>query len=582
MVRKFLNFLLQVNPLYLVLIYVLLQSFLYFHPFIHSARASFFFLAVDPELFARDIIRTTTLGTTTFFYKFMQILLGDNLANPYYLFWPYFVTCLFIAWAVFLIGKRISGGRNEVGILMLILLLVQKETINGAYVSLIFADFNYAHFTLPILFFALYFLFKEKYSFFTILLVTSFYFHLKTPAAITISLLPLLIFQISKKPKMVLSLLIPFILLIPKVMLTVNQLYGQGEFSSLDEKVEYMQMVIEREEIEGSMFFDTQGVTNLIVYSLFAIVGILTAQLIADKNLRSKVYFCHGGVFFTFGLGILIRIIDHFWGPLGEIVVLGYARASILGLILALATISLFFYQRIEVCKQANSLNLFFILALLYFIGINDFYFESFSDIISIIFSSKTLAKLVFAFTASLVTTGVVRLMNHNVATQTLLSVLLVLSLAYVSLKGVAMVYRSYKSHYPYFPFVPQASFFSFDLYEAGKWAKENTQKNDLFLVAFNEGKNEEDFCHGDFRNKSLRSCWCQDFLGTYGNPVAYREWKRRRNLLRNYLGTPLDQWDSLLSQENINYILSSKNLSWTKKSQAVFENNSYVIYRYQ
>ena len=168
MIRKFIDIVLKVHPVIWVLLYVALQALLYFQPYLHGTASSFYFLAVDPDLFPRDLARTSSLGTSTFFYKFMYLLLGPNVTNPFYLFWPYLVTCFLIAYAVYKIGCFVSGGRREVGLLMLVLLLVQKMPINGAFVSLTFADYNYQHFALPLVLFAIYFFLREKYFYFAL------------------------------------------------------------------------------------------------------------------------------------------------------------------------------------------------------------------------------------------------------------------------------------------------------------------------------------------------------------------------------------------------------------------------------
>ena len=581
MIRKFVDTVLNVHPVIWVLLYVALQALLYFQPFLHGTAASFYFLAVDPELFPRDLARTSSLGTSTFFYKFMYLLLGPNVTNPFYLFWPYLVTCFLIAYAVYKIGYFVSGGRREAGLLMLVLLLVQKMPINGAFVSLTFADYNYQHFALPIVLFSIYFFLREQYFCFALFMVAAFYFHLKTPAAVLLALLPLLAYEIRRRPKILLSFIFPFFLFIPRVMALAKGFYSTSGFSPA-EKAEFMRLIIPREGIEGNVFFNLLGTTNLTVCAVLTLVGVWTVRFVGDEQLRRKFYWCYGGIVFAFCVGLVVKGIDHSWGPLGEISVLGYTRASILGLVLTLSTLAVFFYGQIErAYHNRRTLMLVIYLALLIFVGLNDFYFWSFSDIVRVIAGSKTLAKIIFSLLAAGSIAALVKVFDFRLPVMKVVTMVLIAALGYTAVKGSAKVYQSYKMEYPFFPLSPvHEAFFDKNYYDSQAWAKVNTDKNDLFLVVLSDRQEEGDYCDGGFRYGSLRSVWCQDVPCAYGNGATFREWKRRREVLREFLGKPFDQWDPLVQGEKIDYVVGPKDSVWPRQYAKVYENQDYVIYK--
>jgi len=181
---------------------------------------------------------------------------------------------------------------------------------------------------------------------------------------------------------------------------------------------------------------------------------------------------------------------------------------------------------------------------------------------------------------ASALAIYIIHLFGFKIAVKKLVTLLLIFSIGYVGIKGSAMVYRSYMVKYPYFPLVAHSNFFDHDLYEAGQWAKQNTDKDDLFLSVKEESKGKYDFCYTRFRLMSLRSVWCQDIVGAYGNLDEFREWRRRKDLLNSYIGQPIAQWDSLIDKEKINYIFSPRNLAWSTHYGIVFENGKYTIYK--
>jgi len=581
MIRKFIDIVLKVHPVIWVLLYVALQALLYFQPYLHGTASSFYFLAVDPDLFPRDLARTSSLGTSTFFYKFMYLLLGPNVTNPFYLFWPYLVTCFLIAYAVYKIGCFVSGGRREVGLLMLVLLLVQKMPINGAFVSLTFADYNYQHFALPLVLFAIYFFLREKYFYFALTMVMAFYFHLKTPAATLLSLLPLLAYEIWRRPKILSSFIVPFIFFIPRIVALAKSFYSTSGFTQ-SEKAEFMRLIIPREGIEGNLFFNLLGTTNLVVYAVITLVGVWSIRFVADEHLRRKFYWCYGGIVFAFCVGLAVKAIDHFWGPLGEISVLGYTRASILGLILTLSTVAVFLFGRIEGAYHNRRTIVFAaFLSLLIFVGLNDFYFWSFSDIVRVIAGSKTLAKVIFSLLAAGSIAALVKVFDFRLPVMKVMTMVLIAALGYTVVKGCPKVYQSYKMEYPFFPLSPvHEAFFNKNYYDSQAWAKVNTDKNDLFLVVLSDRQEEGDYCDGGFRYGSLRSVWCQDVPCAYGNGATFREWKRRREVLRGFLGKPFEQWDPLVQDEKIDYVLSPKDSVWPQHYAKVYENQGYVIYR--
>jgi len=581
MIRKFIDTVLKVHPVIWVLLYVGLQALLYFQPFLHGTASSFYFLAVDPELFLRDLARTSSLGTSTFFYKFMHVLLGENAVNPYYLFVPYLGTCFLIAYAVYKIGCFVSGGRREVGLLMLVLLLVQKMPINGAFVSLTFADYNYQHFALPVVLFAVYFFLREKYFYFALAMVVAFYFHLKTPAATLLALLPFLVYEIWRRPKILLSFIFPFFLFIPRVVALAKSFYSTSGFSPA-EKAEFMRLIIPREGIEGNVFFNLLGTTNLAVYAALMLVGVWSVRVLSDEHLRQKFYWCYGGIVFAFCVGLSVKAIEHFWGPLGEISVLGYTRASILGLTLTLSTLAVFFYGKIEWAYQNKRMLLLAVyLALLVFVGLNDFYFWSFSDIVRVIVGTKTISKIIFSILAAGSIVALVKIFDFRLPVMKVVTMVLIAALGYTVIKGCPKVYQSYKMEYPFFPLSPvHEAFFHKNYYDSQIWAKVNTDKNDLFLVVLSDSQEEGDYCDGGFRYGSLRSVWCQDVPCAYGNGATFREWKRRREVLRGFLGTPFDQWDPLVKSEKIDYVVSPKDSVWPQDYSRVYENQEYTIFK--
>ena len=140
-------------------------------------------------------------------------------------------------------------------------------------------------------------------------------------------------------------------------------------------------------------------------------------------------------------------------------------------------------------------------------------------------------------------------------------------------------MYKAYQAGYPYFPLLPDFSAFNPRLYDLGAWAQKNTQKDDTFLMIEKGGKEEDDYCNGGFRIFLQRSLWCQGFIGAYGNPDAFREWKRRRAVLREYLERPRDQWSELTRQEQIDYIVAGKDFVWPNRNNIVFENDEFVVY---
>jgi len=562
--------------IWLIVPYIFLQSFLYFSAYIHSIGGTFYYIVWDPSLFARDIIKTSTIGTATLFYPFVHWLLGENVIIPPYLFLVYLVSCTLIAWAVFLMGRSVSGGINSVALIFLILLLVEKVPIEGAYLGIMRTDYNYQHFTLPFSLFAIYFVLKERYLYFGLLMAISFYFHLKTPAAITIALIPLLIREVMRNPRILLSFILPFIAVIPKVFLMSRSLNVMAGFTPT-EKEEYMNFMIHREEMEGSMYFNVEGVFSLALYTLLAFLGVRSAGFVKDQVLRSKIYWCHGGVYFAFVMGTLVRVVDFFYGPLGEIVVLGYSRASVLGLLLTFSTLSLFFYRKIgEFLEKRDGKGLFIGILILFFFAINSFsYFTLLQEL-----TKKFIIKFGFFIMFTVLLLLVVKRKRFKVTIDLLISALLAIALMYVGIKGAIMVRGSYASHYPYAPFVPDFSLFDYDLYLAGQWAQKNTPKDTLFLVSVEKDSKEESFCDEDFRKQSLRSVWCQGFPSTYGSAVAFREWKRRRALLHAYLDKPSWEWEQLLKEEKINFILASKNFVWSEQYEKVYQNSQYVIYK--
>src|SRR3990167_7030053 len=100
MINKIIYPFLEVGPGFWFCFYAVLHSFLYFQPYDHSTAGAFYFLAYDGQLFPADTVRTSTLGTSTVFYHFMHLVLGDKMIDPFYLFIPYLITCLLIAWSV--------------------------------------------------------------------------------------------------------------------------------------------------------------------------------------------------------------------------------------------------------------------------------------------------------------------------------------------------------------------------------------------------------------------------------------------------------------------------------------------------
>ncbi len=581
MMRKIIDAVLKVHPVIWVLLYVALQALLYFQPYLHGTSSSFYFLAVDPELFPRDLARTSTIGTSTFFYKFMHVLLGENALNPYYLFVPYLGTCFLIAYAVYKIGCFVSGGRREAGFLMLVLLLVQKMPIAGGYVSLTNADYSYQHFALPIVLFAIYFFLREQYFYFALSWVVAFYFHLKTPAATLLALLPFLVAEIWRRPKILLSFILPFVFFIPQVVALLKSFYSASGFSPT-EKAELMRLIIPREGIEGNVFFDLEGTTNLVVYAALMLVGVWGVRFLFDEELRRKFYWCYGGIVFAFCVGLAVKGIDHFWGPLGEISILGYTRASILGLVLTLSSLSVFFYGKIEgACQNKRTLLLAVYLALLVFVGLNDFFFWSFSDIVRIIVGTKTISKILFSLLAAGGIVVLVRVFDFKLSLMKVVTLVLIAALGYTTLKGYAKINQSYKMQYPFFPFSPvHEAYFDKNYYDSQIWARVNTGKNDLFLVVRSDSQEEEAYCDGGFRHGSLRSVWCQDVASAYGNGATFREWKRRREVLRGFLSKPFDQWDPLVKSEKIDYVVSPKDSVWPQDYAKVYENEKYTIVR--
>ncbi|OGX38683.1 MAG: hypothetical protein A3D87_03365 [Omnitrophica WOR_2 bacterium RIFCSPHIGHO2_02_FULL_50_17] len=578
MINKIIYPFLEVRPGFWICLYAVLQSFLYFQPYDHSTAGAFYFLAYDGQLFPADTVRTSTLGTSTVFYHFMHLVLGDKMIDPFYLFIPYLITCLLIAWSVYLVGELISGGKKGGGILMLAFLLVEKQAIEGAYVSLIRSDYNYQHFTLPILFFSIYFLLKEKYFYSTLLLAISLYFHLKTPVAIVLALIPFFIYKIYKNLGIIRSLIFPFLVALPKVFSVVAEM-GNQSFTPPERK-EFLDLMIHREQIEGSMYLNQAGITNLIVYLAITAIGLWTTRFVQDRNIRRIIYWGHAGVFFAFGIGILLFALHHFWRPLGEVVVMGYSRASILGLLFTTATVSLYFSKLLESgLYHKRSLWMFVLLFIFLFVAANNLYCLSFSSVGSKILGVKTLSKLLFALIAAGVIVYAVKSHQYQFSPSSLAMLVLLVALSFVSLKGVAMVYRSYKMGYPYFPFNPGLAYFDKDLQEAGDWARNHTEKSALFLVIAQREDETINYCPASFRNKSMRSVWCSDLVGAYGNVAAFREWKRREDIYKQHLKMPFEQWASWIPQENIDYVLLPKGLVGWREYKVVFENKNYIIY---
>ncbi len=573
MLSTIISWLEKTNIFLFVAPYVLLQSFLYFSAYIHSIGGAFYYLAWDPELFPHDIIRTSTLGTATLFYKFIHLILGENIINPYYLFWIYLVSCCLVAWAVYLMAKLVSDGEKAAGILALVLLLIEKAPIGGAYVSIMRTDYNYQHFTLPFVLLAVYFLFREKYLYFGLLMAVSFYFHLKTPAAIAIALMPFLLREIIKNPKLLLSFILPLIVFIPKVWMMAKDLYAATGFTAA-EKAEYMQLMIHREELEGSMYFDQPSIMALLMYTALALLGVWSARYVTDQKLRSKIYWCHGGVYFAFAVGSMVRLADHLYGPLGEVVVMGYSRACILGILLTMCTLSVFFYNRIKAfLSSQNAMGLFLAMLALFFVAISSFYYADF-------LTAKAMGKFAFFAAASAVMVFVLKKVQFRIHARSLISVLLIIALAYTGLKGVMMVRRSYAAGYRYAPFIPDFGLFNPELDAAGEWVRKNTPKDAHFLSSVPESTSERSFCDDKVRRAGLRSIWCQGFPSAYGSAAAFREWKRRRAVLDQYIDQPLDKWGPLLEQEKIDYIFASKDFVWPEEFEKVYQNPEYVVYK--
>src|SRR3989344_9495896 len=215
MLNKIIVSITRVHPLFYIVPYILLQAYLYFSPYIQATAGSFYFIVADPTLFPHDIIKTSPFGTITYFYQFVHVLLGQNMTSPYYLFPLYVVSCGLVGWALYSIGKLV-GNEKAVGYLVLVLLLVDKSPFTG-YLSITRPDYNYQHFTLPFLLFAVYFLLKEKNLLFSLFMVFSFYFHLRNSIAFGFAVLPLIIYRVIEEPKVLKAFLLPGLLLLPKV-----------------------------------------------------------------------------------------------------------------------------------------------------------------------------------------------------------------------------------------------------------------------------------------------------------------------------------------------------------------------------
>lgn len=578
--KKILDTVIDIHPINWVILFTILQAFLYFQPYTHWTYGSFYYLAVDPQLFSHDIIKNSLLGTTTMFFKIMHFLLGDKITNPYYLFWPYLATCLIVVWAVFQLGKLISGGKNEVGLLMILLLLVHKTPVEGAFLTIIYSDYNYQHFTLPIIIFSLYFLLKRRFAAFAFLAAIAPYFHLKNSIVFILCIIPLLVYEVKKTPKILLNFILPTLLFLPRIIFLIRDLYLKSGFT-LTEKIEYMNILIHREQIEGSMYFNLAGITNLIVYFLIAAVGISLTKYVVDEGLRKRVYLCHLGVFLTLLIGTVVRIVDHYFGPLGSIVILGYPRSTLIGVLLTISTVALFFDQKLnESLKSQQRMMLYVFLTILVFICTQDFYYTSLSDFLAKVLSVKTGTKLLFALATAGFILLALKLLQNNMSRKQMIHLLFIAIIGYVMVKGSFMTYRSYKSNYYYFPFNSVPGLFDSDFFDAKIWARDHTPKDALFLAVQNDGKVEKDFCCGGFRNVSLRSIWCQETTAMYGNAKIFREWKRRRNFLNEYRKLPLTQWDPLFDAEGIDYIVSTNGLLWPSNFIRVYRNNTYAIYK--
>ena len=137
--------------------------------------------------------------------------------------------------------------------------------------------------------------------------------------------------------------------------------------------------------------------------------------------------------------------------------------------------------------------------------------------------------------------------------------------------------------HYPFVPFQPVAKrFFDKDFYDVQVWVKENTDKNALLLVIESQDnfKKEIGDCNGGFRNGSARSVWCQDIVSAYGDAESFREWKRRRQLLQEYLQYPFEAWRPLIKAEGIDYVVSLKGSHWPKGYKLVYDSAKWVVYK--
>jgi hypothetical protein len=434
---------------------------------------------------------------------------------------------------------------------------------------------------LPIVLCGIYCLFIGRHFFFALSFSIAFYFHLKTPGAVLLALLPLILSELRLQPRIIFQLMVPLLVLVPKAVLTMRTFYG-GEVLSTPDKMELDKLTLVREGIEGAIYFDAQGLTNLSVYTLLAMVGIVMGRFIDDRELRKKIYLAHAGVFLAVGVGLLVRFLDSHWTPLGALVVLGYARATILGLLVILTTFALLGYQKLADFLQSGSVwKLYLLLTALLVFSLNSFYFTQLADVLKDTTNFRSAFKLVFALVGSAVVMATLGLCGFRLSASQVVHLLLVLAVASVSLKGLAFLHRSIKIRYPHLPFViSDTKYYDHDLYSAATWVREHTRKDDLFLGVLGDGKNEAKCCDGALRNQLLRSMWCQDLVGAYGDLDAFREWRRRRAVLKEYLGQPFVAWDSLLDQERIDYVISARDSRWPEKYKLVYENRAYAIYK--
>jgi hypothetical protein len=553
-----------------LLAYVSILSYARFSYFHGQLYTSLYKWLVNPSLFPHDLaMRDSIYVKSSVFFKLIAWI-GPPAVTPLFFFLIYLAVSFAVALSFYFLGKTISGGRREAGILTLCLLMIGYQPLLGADVCIAYPhQFSPSHIATLFLIMALVASFKKRWFLTCSLLAFDVWIQMRNSLNFILAYVPVL-FKFLKKRRDIIAIILLIIIVAPFVF---NRMPKDIFETKLDHAMllEYQNTII-KDNYE-SYILDIAAM-RWVNFLLMFILGFYTIKFVENDSYRRMIRLFHLGVCAILMSSVAVSLLHVFNDKiyLGELLLTGASRSVIVIGSIWMVTFALMFLKIFPRDPAAHSEAGRTAAWIALFMG--------FSLMPSISFKTGrvfSIAAIVLAFILAwfLAYSFSKRSVRAVLTNRTYLAMIISLSIA--TLLAGRTFFKAKNEQHPFFPF--QTHYYNSGLYDIQLWAKNNTPIHAVFMNL------SDSIADDTFRNFSERGSYYNKrvVLDILGNPKYYPEWRQRRDayiktkkLLEAGIGG--DDIRRLLKGENIQYIITDRDVN--AGLELAYENNRYRIFR--